>query len=67
MNWVMRASGRLIYKLKDGTVVDVNKEEDVHFEECEELRDIEREYDFLFDAVTDLHGDNLLIKLDYIR
>ena len=48
------------YKLKDGTVVDVNKEEDVYFEECEELRDIEREYDFSFDSLTDLHGDNLL-------
>ena len=49
----------MLWNKRNGTIVDVNKEQDVYFEECEELRDIEREYDFLFDAVTDLHGDNL--------
>ena len=50
----------MLWNKRNGNIVDVNKEQDVYFEESEELRDIEREYVFLFDAVTDLHGDNLL-------
>lgn len=38
----------LVYKKADGTLVDISKEEDVYFEDCVELKDIEKEYGFSF-------------------
>ena len=38
-------SYQIQYKLKDGTTVTRNKEEDVYFEDCIELQDIEKDLD----------------------
>ena len=53
-------SYQIQYKLKDGTTVTRNKEEDVYFEDCIELQDIEKEYSFSYESMIGLPGDNLL-------
>ena len=53
-------SYKIQYKLKDGTTVTRDKEEDVYFEDCIELQDIEQEYSFSYDSLISLPGDSLL-------
>ena len=53
-------SYQIRYKRKDGSVETEGKEEDVQFEDCSELRDLEQEYDFSYDSVIDLPGKDLL-------
>ncbi len=53
-------SYQIQYKLKDGTTVTRNKEEDVYFEDCIELQDIEKEYSFSYESMIGLPGDSLL-------
>jgi len=50
----------LEYKNRDGSVISVVKEEDMEFSGCIELRDIEHEYEFLYNDTISLPSSELL-------